>query len=72
MRRATTVVPHIPRTMLLRARLVVAALVLAPAACSVPASELAALSDLYFATDGQRKSTQGKSIGPKLSINSLA
>ena len=29
-----------------------AALVLAPAACSVPASELAALSDLYFATDG--------------------
>ena len=38
--------------MLLRAWLVVAALVLAPAACSVPASELAALSDLYFATDG--------------------
>ena len=38
--------------MLLRARLVVAALVLVPAACSVPASELAALSDLYFATGG--------------------
>ena len=32
--------------------LAVAALVLAPAACSVPASELAALSDLYFATGG--------------------
>ena len=29
-----------------------AALVLVPASCSVPASELAALSDLYFATDG--------------------
>ena len=35
-----------------RAWLVAVALVLAPAASSVPAAELAALSDLYFATDG--------------------
>ena len=40
-------------TMLLRrAWLFFAALVLVPAACSVPAAELAALSDLYFATGG--------------------
>ena len=35
-----------------RAWLFFAALALAPAACSVPSAELAALSDLYFATGG--------------------
>ena len=35
-----------------RAWLFFAALALVPAACSVPAAELAALSDLYFATGG--------------------